>query len=89
VSVFQTKRVSFLCIGLARMSTYVSGNLVPEAERQKCPHIFGALLTNFEVFRYAALDSLWRIVRIFTQSSFAAQLLAAAIGPHEENPKQA
>jgi hypothetical protein len=71
------------------MSTYVSGNLVPEAERQKCPHIFGALLTNFEVFRYAALDSLWRIVRIFTQPSFAAQSLAGAIGLHEENLKQA
>jgi len=71
------------------MSTYVSGNLVPEAERQKCPHIFGALLTNFEVFRYAALDSRWRIVRIFTQVLFRRAITRGGIGLHEENLKQA
>src|SRR6266508_1628481 len=42
VSVFQTKRVSFLCTGLARMATYVSDNFVPEAERQKCAAHFSA-----------------------------------------------
>ena len=69
------------------MSTYVSGNLVPEAERQKCPHIFGALLTNFEVFRYAALDSRWRIVRIFTRVLFRRAITRGGNRPARRESK--